>query len=133
MKTQITTKQRVLKTFGFLALGMIFCLLANPMYGQNNERTVTGVVSSIDGPVQGASVILKGSNTGTFSNENGEFTFPQALQEEDVLLVSGLGYETTEIQITGDINFIQPVLEYVEIVIVAALRTKEATPSPDEN
>lgn len=103
------------------------------MYGQNNERTVTGVVSSIDGPVQGASVILKGSNTGTFSNENGEFTFPQALQEEDVLLVSGLGYETTEIQITGDINFIQPVLEYVEIVIVAALRTKEATPSPDEN
>ncbi len=33
------------------------------------------------------------------SNENGEFTFPQELLEDDVLVVSYLGYETDEVKI----------------------------------
>ena len=89
MKTQFTsTKQQVVKTFGFFALFMIFCLCANTTYAQSNERTVTGVVNSIDGPLFSATVVLKGTAIGTFSNENGEFTFPQELKENDVLVVS---------------------------------------------
>jgi hypothetical protein len=44
--------------------------------------------------------------------------------EDDVLVVSYLGYETDEITIAHDTAFIEPFLEDIPIVIVATLRTK---------
>jgi len=133
MKTQCTsTKQRVLQTLGFFGLFMTFAMSVTPMYAQTAERTVAGVVNSIDGPVFGATVMLKGTAIGAISNEKGEFTFPQELQENDVLVVSYLGYETDEVTITGNTTFVKPFLEDIPIVIIAALRTKTAETSSDK-
>lgn len=125
MKTQfISTKQVVLKTIGLFGLLMIFCLFANPIYAQSKERTVTGVVNTLDGPLFAANIVLKGTATSVISNENGEFTFPKALKENDVLLISYLGYESQEITIDNDTFFIRPFLEDIAIVVVASMRTE---------
>lgn len=125
MKTQrnISTQQ-VLKTFGLFGLLMIFSLITNPMYAQGNERTVTGVVSSLDGPVFGASIVLKGTTNGVVSNSKGAFTFPKQLKENDILVVSYLGYETDEVRITKHTKYVEPYLEDIAVIIVAAMRTK---------
>ncbi|MBV1924033.1 MAG: carboxypeptidase-like regulatory domain-containing protein [Flavobacteriaceae bacterium] len=125
MKTQRNiSKQNIFKTVSLFGLLMIFSLSASPLFAQSNERTVTGVVNSLDGPVFGASIVLKGSNTGVVSNAKGEFTFPRELKENDVLLVSYLGYETDEIIIAGNTTFVEPFLEDIAVVVVAAMRTK---------
>jgi len=134
MKTQFTSaKHNALKTLGFFALCMILPLLTNPMYAQNTERTVTGVVTSLDGPLLGVSIILKGTGSGVTSNDKGEFTFPVALKENDVLIVSYLGYETAEITISGDTSYIQPYLQDIPVVIIAALRTKDTAEQKPDN
>lgn len=134
MKTQFTsTKQQVLKTFGLFSLIMSFLMVVNPIYAQSKEQMVTGVVSTLDGPLFGATIILKGTATGISSNENGEFTFPEELKENDVLVISYLGYETNEITIASDTTFIEPFLEDIPIIIVAAMRTKSSVKSSVKN
>ena len=134
MKTLNTSMKRsTLKTLRFLGLCLVLSLVASPMYGQSTTRTVKGVVTSLDGPVYGATVVLKGTNTGVVSGENGEFTFPTQLNENEVLVVSYLGYETSEVRIKGNTTFVRPFLEDIPIVIVAALRTNEETVPLDKN
>ncbi len=130
MKTQFTsTKKQVLKTFGLFGLIMIFSMGLSPIYAQDTDRTITGVVSSMDGPLLGAAIVLKGTATSVISNEKGEFTFPKELKESDVLVVSYLGYKTDEIIIAIDTSYIEPFLEDIPIIIVAALRTEEPVTS----
>jgi len=124
MKTRSTIAKRTLKTFGFFTVLMIAFLSTNTLQAQSSERTVTGVVNSLDGPVMGASIVLKGTAIGIFSDENGEFTFPEKLNENDVLVISYLGYKTGEVKIKGDSSFVKPFLEDNAILIVAALRTE---------
>lgn len=134
MKThKPSTKQRVLRSFGFFTLFMIFCLMANPMYAQITERKVTGIVNSLDGPVFGATIVLKGTATGVISDENGKFIFPQELKQNDVLVISYLGYETDEITITGNTSFVKPFLNDNPILIIAALRTDDTATIEVEN
>ena len=125
MKTLVTsTKKQTLKPIGLFGLFMILSILVNPLKAQNSERIVTGVVNSMDGPVLGAAIALKGTAITVISDENGAFTFPQELKEDDVLVVSYLGYETDEVKITANTSVIKPFLEDIPIVIVAAMRTK---------
>lgn len=124
MKTRSTIAKQILKTVGFFTVLMIAFLSTNTLHAQSSERIVTGVVNSLDGPVMGASIVLKGTAVGIFSDENGAFTFPEKLKENDVLVISYLGYKTGEVKIEGDASFIKPFLEDNAIVIVAALRTE---------
>ena len=134
MKTQCTsTSRNVVKALGFFTLCMILSLMANPMYAQNNERTVTGVVNSIDGPLLGVAVVLKGTASGVLTNDKGEFTFPAALKENDVLVISYMGYETAEIVISKETSFVQPYLQDIPVIITGALRIKDAAPSEPNN
>lgn len=131
MKTQKTTAvPNLLRTLGLFSLCMILSLLANPIFAQEQERTVTGVVTSLDGPLLGASVVLKGTSYGVMTNDLGEFTFPELLKEDDVLVISYLGYETSEVTIKGNTTFINPSLKDIPVVIIAALRTTETEKSP---
>jgi len=126
MKTQSTsTRKQVMKTLSFFTLCMIFCLNANTLYAQDSDRIVTGVVTSLDGPVLGASIVKKGTAIGVVSNDQGEFRFPEELTANDVLVISYLGYKTNEVVINENTTFIKPFLEDISIVIVAALRTDE--------
>jgi hypothetical protein len=125
MKTQCNlTSRNALKALGFFALCTILSLMANPMYAQNNERTVTGVVNS---------VVLKGTASGVLTNGQGAFTFPEALKENDVLVISYMGYETAEITILEDTSFVQPYLKDIPVVILAALKTKDVVSNSSKN
>ena len=128
MKTQtISMQQNMLKHVWAFALLLALCLFANPMNAQNTERTVTGVVSSLDGPLLGATIVLKGTTIGVTSNESGAFIFPKKLKEDDVLIVSYLGYKNREITIRRVTSFIEPFLEDNPVIIHGALRTEAAT------
>ncbi|MCC8035723.1 MAG: carboxypeptidase-like regulatory domain-containing protein [Rikenellaceae bacterium] len=66
---------------------------------QEGPRTVTGRVVDSDGnPVIGASVIVKGTLTGTSTGADGSFTI-RIPDRDAVLVASFIGYNTEEIQI----------------------------------
>lgn len=130
MKTQsISIHQNALKTIGLFCLVMVFGLFTNQMNAQTQttERTVTGKVTSTDGVVPMATVILKGTNIGISCDENGTFTFPQKLKVNDVLLITSLGYKDREVTIRGNTTFIEPFLDDIPLIIVGALRTKPSS------
>ncbi len=61
--------------------------------------TITGkVVDAAGTPIQNASVILKGTNTGTSTNELGEFKI-NVPDKKAVLIISSVGYEPQEMAI----------------------------------
>lgn len=130
MKTpSISNRQNLVVTLKSIGFIMAFLLSTSATYAQSKQRTVTGVVKSIDGPLFGASILLKGTAIGVSSNENGEFTFPQKLQENDVLQVMYLGYENKEVKIRNNTTFVEPFLEDIPVIIVAALRTESTVSS----
>ena len=102
-------------------------LFANPVFAQ--ARTVSGVVSSTDGPLEGATVILKGSLEYVITDEDGKFEFPRELNKDDVLLITALGLEDAEVVIEADTNFISPILADDPVVIIAALSTEPSKKS----
>ncbi|MFD1163566.1 carboxypeptidase-like regulatory domain-containing protein [Hwangdonia seohaensis] len=144
MKTQLKfTQKKAYRTLGFVAIFMMSTLAFNPIYGQTknatsaetpqNERIVKGIITNDEGPVESASITLKGTKVGTVSNSKGEFTFPQALKTGDVLLINYLGYETIAIKIKDDTSFIRPVLSEDLIEFVGALNTNKPYKSKRSN
>lgn len=123
--------QSAFKTFLAFGILMTLSLFTNTMNAQTTGQTVTGVVTSEYGNVSQATVILKGTRIAVVCDDNGAFTFPQKLKENDVLLVTSLGYQDTEVTIKENTTFVKPVLEGIEIVIVGALRTKAFTKEKD--
>lgn len=64
-------------------------------------RTLTGKVTDNNGaPVVGASVMVKGTETGTFTLQDGTFTLTVS-NDAKTLVISGIGYSTQEIVISG--------------------------------
>jgi TonB-dependent starch-binding outer membrane protein SusC len=66
------------------------------------QRTITGKITDIgDKPISNASVIVKGSNVGTNTDENGNFTITLP-KGKTSLSVSSIGYEATDVNATGN-------------------------------
>lgn len=71
-----------------------------PSLTQKFER-ITGRITGTDGnPLAGVSVQVKGSTRGTFTNASGVFTIEA--NKGDILLISYIGYETTQMMIGND-------------------------------
>jgi len=104
MKTQTLTQTSPMRSIGFFSLLLIAILAFSPVIAQSTAqgKTVTGTITTEEGPLYGANIILKGTSVGTTSDENGEFTFPRALKTNDILVVSYLGFETKEIKILAN-------------------------------
>jgi TonB-linked SusC/RagA family outer membrane protein len=63
--------------------------------------TVTGkVVNSTNQPVANVSVIEKGTNNGTTTNEDGNFTLT-VVNQQGVLIFSSVGFKTQEVNLSG--------------------------------
>jgi len=62
------------------------------------QKNVTGVIlAENNSPIIGASVLLKGSSTGTQTDLNGNFSIKAQLG--DILLISAVGYETQQMKV----------------------------------
>ncbi len=84
--------------FAFTVFVLIICCSTN-LLAQEERRTITGKVTSAAGmAISGASIQLKGSSTGTTSNDKGAFSI--SIQGNGTtLLVSFVGYKSKEIAI----------------------------------
>ncbi|MDG1023610.1 MAG: TonB-dependent receptor [Flavobacteriaceae bacterium] len=71
-------------------------LFATGIYAQN----VTGLVTSDDGPLPGATVLVQGTNNFASTDFDGNFSVEAA--QGDILIVSFVGYQTQEVAVDGD-------------------------------
>src|ERR1700742_1184564 len=87
-----------------LLKGRAVCLLLCCMVSSlvvTAQTKHTGKIIGSDGklPVVGASVRIKGTNTGVVTDINGDFTL--TLSAGNVLVVSYIGFQTQEVTVTG--------------------------------
>lgn len=84
---------------------------------------LSGVVSDANGPAIGAAVFVKGTTNGVMTDIDGAYAI-EGLKNNDVIVVSLLGYQTKEITYTGQ-SKLDVVLEeestYLEGVVVTAM------------
>jgi TonB-linked SusC/RagA family outer membrane protein len=85
-----------------LTKSLLFCLLylLFPILLQAQDHTVNGVVYDESGlPVPGATILVKGTTRGTAADFDGKFQL--ALNPNDVLLISYIGYRSVEEPVNG--------------------------------
>jgi hypothetical protein len=92
------------------------------------ERVIKGVVKSKeDGyPLPGVNIVLKGSQTGTVTNADGEFEFPEKLKEGDVLIFTFIGLVPEEYRVPAEDRKIEILLMYLEQDIMGGLSIDHA-------
>ena len=81
-----------------IAMTGIFLFFSLSIFAQS--KTVTGTVTDKDGPVAGASVVVKGSNLGTNTDANGAFSISVPASAR-TLVISFVGLAPQEVSI-GD-------------------------------
>ena len=88
-----------------LLMGLL-CLWSIPAWAVIGEKVLTGTVTEAEtgNPLTGATVLVKGTNIGTLTNEAGEFTL-KAPDNAEILVISYLGFQTQEIGIGGQTTF----------------------------
>lgn len=77
-------------------LGTAFLLCSLSVSAQ--DRRVTGKITGVDGPVPGANIVLKGTQTGTSSDANGNYSL-SVRGTDPVLVISSIGAKTQEVAI----------------------------------
>ena len=75
---------------------LIAFLFSVGIYSQN----VTGIVTSDDGPLPGATLLVKGTNNFATTDFDGNFTIEAS--QGDVLVVSFVGYTTQKVTVNAD-------------------------------
>lgn len=91
------------------------------------DMVITGSVKDEDGsPIQGASVVVKGREIGTFTNKDGNYSID--VPENGVLVFSFVGYASQEIATDGkytvDVTLVRDSKEMGEVVVTALGITK---------
>ena len=76
----------------------ILILIANPIKVHADNVTVTGVVrdSVTHEPIPFATVLLKGTDRGTLTDDNGKYTITTALRWDSIQAAS-MGYDTKQL------------------------------------
>lgn len=95
------------KNLRFLSLAILLLLLGGGAFAQT--RTVTGTVTSEDGPMPGVSVVVVGSSKGASTDSEGKYTL-QLTAAETSLTFSFIGYKTVTVDI-GDRTVVDVALE----------------------
>ncbi len=104
-----------------LVLSLVMCAFF--AYGQELQRTITGVVRDDAGEsVIGASVLIKGTSVGTVTDIDGNFAL-NTTKTSPMLVISYTGYGSQEIQVGAANNYEVTLAEGIEIseVVVTAL------------
>jgi len=106
---------------------LLLAIAGTVVFGQ--ERSITGSVSdrSTNESLPGASVLVKGTTIGSITDIDGKFTL-MAPSTESILVVSYIGYETTEIPVgilsSFNIQLVPSKTSLQEVVVVGYGSTK---------
>ena len=97
------------------------------------QQTVKGIIKGPDGlPVIAANISQKGTNNATITDLNGNFTL-NVTGRQPVLVISYIGYVTTEVNVSGrafvEVVLQEDVAELDEVVVVGygTMRKKDVT------
>lgn len=128
-----------LNRFRCMLIGALFLILASPPLraaddasaAPDQARKVTGVVKSDNGEtLPGASVILKGTTTGTVTDADGNYSL-NLTDENDVLVFSSIGFVTQEVAVAGrsviNVTLVEDVQRLNEVVVVGYGTQRKAT------
>jgi hypothetical protein len=90
-------------TVALVLLTMVAFAQTTPVPNQVQVDQVSGVVrlAQDNTPLVGVNIYLKGTTTGTFSDAEGKFIFPQKLIEGEILIFSFVGLIKQELIITA--------------------------------
>lgn len=97
----------------------LFLLAAMTAYAQTH--VVTGTITDEgNGPMPGVNVIVKGTTIGTSTDGNGEFSIEAG--DDQILVISFIGYATQEIRVGAqtkiDVKLLEDVATLGEVVVV---------------
>lgn len=138
MKTNINTAgTKRTSPFSFVTgLTMLFVVMIGwtaSAQDASARKTISGTVRFSEDSVvaPGVNIYLKGSTAeGTYSNENGEFEFPRALKDGDILVFSFIGRKTHEYIVsastTSPLNIVLGP-DYIEMVESPLMEGEERT------
>jgi len=100
---------------------LVVALFAISSISSIAQQTVTGTVTTNDGPLPGATVVVQGSNAGTTSDFDGNFSIEASVG--DVLVASYVGYATQELTVdaSSQINFVLNEDQLLDEVVITAL------------
>ncbi len=106
---------------------LLLTLLSGVVFAQ--QRTLTGVVSSADGPILGATISVEGTTRATVSNLDGDFELE--VSSGETIEVSYIGYEPYRIVIGSqthlDITLVSSTKDLDEVIVVGYGKQKKAT------
>ena len=97
-------KSKTVRSLNWVTMLLFFCAVTQA-WGQ---QTITGTVSAEDGPLPGASVVVKGTTTGVSTDFDGNYSIEAGA--DDTLLFSYIGYTVQEI-VVGNQTQINVILE----------------------
>lgn len=108
-----------MSTLRILIYSLLF-LAAGQLYGQAQQRTVTGTVTDADGETLPAAVVLvKGTNIGTTTDVNGKYEIK--VGEDAILIFSMIGYREQEVSTKGrtvvDVSLVEESQFLDEVVV----------------
>ena len=111
-KNSVKRSSGMLLTSAWLIFAMLLVFSGN---AQTTERTISGVVteSAAGTPIPGTTVIIKGTTQGTTTNFDGEFSLK--VSEDDVLVISFVGFASQEVPVAGKTNLSVSLDEEVEL------------------
>ncbi len=102
----------------YLSLVLTVMLGIHAGFGQN---TISGVISDSDGPLPGASIVVKDTNVGSVSDFDGNYSII-APEGANTLVFSFIGYSTQEVPINGrttiDVTMSEDAQSLSEVVVV---------------
>lgn len=116
-------KNKLLKKMIFFLLLLVGSVVS--------AQTVTGAVSDANGPLPGASVVLKGTTTGTQTDFDGNYTINA--ESNATLIFSYVGFKTTELAVDGqstiNVTLVEDAEALEEVVVIGYGTTtvKDAT------
>ncbi|NHF60591.1 TonB-dependent receptor [Flavobacteriaceae bacterium TP-CH-4] len=114
---QSFSKQDRLKA---LYLTFILALLFG-VHSMNAQTTISGTVSDSQGPLPGASIVVKGTNTGAVSDFDGNYSIAVP-EDANTLVFSYVGYATQEVAINGqstiNVTLVEDAEALREVVVV---------------
>ena len=85
------------------------------------QQTITGTVTTAEGPLPGATIVVQGTNTGSTTDFDGKFSVEASVG--DVLVASYVGYATQELTVdsSSQLNFVLTEDQLLDEVVITAL------------
>lgn len=86
-------------------------------FGQQNERIVRGTIleQNSQSPLPGVNVVMKGTNIGTVSNDEGAFSLTLPEGVKSILVFSYIGYRSIELELLPSQTVLSVYLEPMEM------------------